>query len=358
MALTDLTDVEILQGSLSLLYVIICIIVGLKITFKYFEYKRKELLTLGITLILYGSPYYASGFSFVNYVLFDFPFDARLYLFLNLVFLPFGLITWFYSYFHLVSPRLKKKFLIPFSPILILLDIFIIILLIFDPAIIGTMAGTFDGNYTIFTLSFLIFLLGLVITISIMYFLHCQRSEDFEIKWRGRFLLIGMITFSLGIILDITPTNPIMIVLARLLLIMFAIEWYIGWLMPKSIAKRLIKGDIYVKGESKEKKAEFDEFMQLLKTKPESISEEEVIFHREKKICLVCKGKVGGFNTFICTHCDALYCQKCASLLSDLENQCWVCDTPFDESKPTNSFSKEKEEKDYKKNQHKNFREI
>jgi hypothetical protein len=349
MAITDLTEVEILQGSFSLLYVIICITVGLKITFKYFEYKRKELLTLGITLILYGSPYYASGFSFVNYVLFDFPFDARLYLFLNLVFLPFGLLTWIYSYFHLVSPRLKKKFLIPASPIFVLIDFFIIYLLILDPAIIGTMAGTFDGNYTIFTLSYLIFLLGSVFIISIMYFVHCQRSEDFEIKWRGRFLLIGMFTFSVGIILDITPTNPIMIVLARLMLIMFSIEWYIGWLMPKNIAKRLIKNDLKSKDESKEKMAEFDEFMQLLKTKPESISEEEVIFHREKKICLVCKGKVGGFNTFICTKCDALYCQNCATHLSDLENQCWVCDTPLDKSKPSRPYPKEKEEISIKK---------
>jgi len=36
----------------------------------------------------------------------------------------------------------------------------------------------------------------------------------------------------------------------------------------------------------------------------------------------------------VCPECDALYCIKCSNALSDLENACWVCETPFDESRP------------------------
>jgi hypothetical protein len=43
--------------------------------------------------------------------------------------------------------------------------------------------------------------------------------------------------------------------------------------------------------------------------KPPRITEEEVSVSKENKICLVCKGKVGGFN-FICTECGAFYCMK------------------------------------------------
>jgi hypothetical protein len=65
------------------------------------------------------------------------------------------------------------------------------------------------------------------------------------------------------------------------------------------------------------------------------ITEEEISISKEKKICLVCKGKLSGFNlAFICSGCDTLYCEKCARTLSTLENACWVCDIPFDESKP------------------------
>jgi len=80
----------------------------------------------------------------------------------------------------------------------------------------------------------------------------------------------------------------------------------------------------------------------LSRSKPLQISEEEVTFYKEKTICMVCKGKVEGFN-FICTDCKALYCAKCANALSNLDNVCWVCDVPIDNSKPSKPFKEEAE---------------
>lgn len=72
--------------------------------------------------------------------------------------------------------------------------------------------------------------------------------------------------------------------------------------------------------------------------RPDQITEEEVTYYREQKICLICKGNVGGFNTYICTNCEALYHHDCARTLSELENACWVCNQPIDKSKPTKPF--------------------
>ncbi|MCK4382842.1 MAG: tetratricopeptide repeat protein [Candidatus Lokiarchaeota archaeon] len=77
------------------------------------------------------------------------------------------------------------------------------------------------------------------------------------------------------------------------------------------------------------------------------ISEETVTVHKDKKVCLVCKGEALGF-TYICK-CDAIYCENCARALSDLENVCWVCNTPIDRSKPVKSFFLDKEEFELKK---------
>ena len=121
MGLIGLTEIEILQGSLSLLFVIINMIVGIKIISKYFKYKRKELITLGLTLIFIGSAYNASSFSFVNYVLFDVPFDFRLYLFLNIAFTPFGLICWLYSFFQIFSSLSMKKTILILSSVIVIL---------------------------------------------------------------------------------------------------------------------------------------------------------------------------------------------------------------------------------------------
>ena len=68
-------------------------------------------------------------------------------------------------------------------------------------------------------------------------------------------------------------------------------------------------------------------------TRPVDLTEEEITFHKEQKICLVCKGKISRLN-YVCPGCDALYCAKCSEVLSSLENACWVCETPFDETKP------------------------
>ncbi len=49
---------------------------------------------------------------------------------------------------------------------------------------------------------------------------------------------------------------------------------------------------------------------------------------------IVIKGNASGFNIFVCSECGVLYCLKCAKALNTLENLCWVCDTPFDKTKP------------------------
>ena len=78
-------------------------------------------------------------------------------------------------------------------------------------------------------------------------------------------------------------------------------------------------------------------------TRPLKVTEEDVMFHREQKICLVCKGKILR-SIYLCPECDALYCNKCSTALSTLENACWACNTPFDPLKPVKPY-KEVEER-------------
>jgi len=68
-------------------------------------------------------------------------------------------------------------------------------------------------------------------------------------------------------------------------------------------------------------------------TKPQKITEEEVSVSKERRICLVCKGKLAR-QMYICPYCGSFYCKKCSNTLTNLENACWVCNAPFDESKP------------------------
>ena len=79
-----------------------------------------------------------------------------------------------------------------------------------------------------------------------------------------------------------------------------------------------------------------------LSKKPAQITEEEVSISKEKQICLVCKGNVVKI-IYLCPECRTFYCIKCVDALTNQENACWVCSTPFDESKPVKPFKKEEQ---------------
>jgi len=77
------------------------------------------------------------------------------------------------------------------------------------------------------------------------------------------------------------------------------------------------------------------------------ITEDEVMIHKEKKICLVCRGEVLRF-TYICD-CGVIYCGNCAQALTDLENVCWSCEIPIDYSKPVKQIEEEPREINFDK---------
>lgn len=78
--------------------------------------------------------------------------------------------------------------------------------------------------------------------------------------------------------------------------------------------------------------------------RPSFISEEEISISKEKKICLVCKGKLSRYNIYLCPKCDTFYCEKCANTLAKLENACWYCNMAFDPLRPQ-TIKKEEPEK-------------
>ena len=113
-----------------------------------------------------------------------------------------------------------------------------------------------------------------------------------------------------------------------------------GWAEITVIPERVVSFD-FAKDEKHLNAVAYSSF--VLYTRPNRITEEEVISHIEKKICLVCKKKILKF-TFICPKCEIFYCMNCGQALANLENVCWVCNTPIDESKPSKPFDIEEDE--------------
>ncbi len=151
----------------------------------------------------------------------------------------------------------------------------------------------------------------------------------------GYFLFLGFpiirsLLWYIGLLIPVTYT--------RIGMVSSFIFFYIG-LKEEPVSKRKVN--------KLQKEIKIEESLFRLYERPSFITEEEVVLHKERNICLVCKNKVSRIS-YICPKCNALYCNNCSEKLSELENMCWVCNEPFDEKKPTRKFQTLKKD-DYKK---------
>ena len=164
-------------------------------------------------------------------------------------------------------------------------------------------------------------------------FLHKGIQAKGVLKKKYIYISLGIFFYMIFILIEGTGFFVNGLFFVRIGLFFSVLFWYLGLREePAEKVKLKVKKEIKVE----------NGLIRLTK-RPNQITEEEVSISKEKKICLVCKGNVGGFS-FICNECGTFYCQNCANSLINLENACWVCNTPFDKSKPSKPYIKEEDE--------------
>lgn len=184
------------------------------------------------------------------------------------------------------------------------------------------------------------FTLFLVLTELIFFgfgFLYKGVKSSGIVRKKFYYLSLGffVIVFS-GFLDSFIGYLEIGIIFGRLLVGISIFLWYKG-LRVESLIPELLSPPTKAYPKLKLSLLEILSYSRLL-----NVCETEISVTEEKLVCLVCKKKVEGFsNVFICKKCKVLYCEKCVRLLSDLENTCWVCNSPFDASKPIKSNIKE-----------------
>jgi len=244
MGIEELSELDILHGIFTTIFVVISLLVGLRILLKYFEHKRTELVAVGIAWMGISTPWIGNSLSFLLYVLAGYKLQLFPYLFMENAFIPLAILCWIYAFSMLVYPRLVKKMTVIIGVICLVYEIFLIAALIINPEIIGTLEGRFDTSHTIIPNVFRVFGIFIVLITGTIFARKSMMAEDPSVQWKGRFMLIAMISFAIGAFLDAILTfTPLELVLVRLLLISSSIEYYLGFFLPDSIANRLIKKD-------------------------------------------------------------------------------------------------------------------
>ncbi|MFX1463942.1 MAG: hypothetical protein ACFFBF_13000, partial [Promethearchaeota archaeon] len=209
----SLSPLDILNGILGLLVVIVSFILGLIVLSKYFKNKNKNFILLGVNLIFLASGWYGTSTSFfIALIRGNEGLALEMILLLNFIPLPIGLICWCGFYTNILMKEKQKLFLL----IMVVITVFFYSVFLFvvftdvsQAAIKISPVDTTAGGNRFLSIYIIIFIIVLLIT-GIHFSLRTMKYEDIEMKTKGKFLLFAFPSFAIGGLLDSTlPSNEI-----------------------------------------------------------------------------------------------------------------------------------------------------
>jgi len=238
----SLSPLDTLNGIFSLIFVAISLLVGFIILSRFFKYKEKIYLLVSITWILISEPWWPSTVSFLIALINSVGLPPEIYFLIGNIFVPFAIVMWLLAFTEFLYSEKRKLILSIFAIIGIIFEILFFIFLFLNPALIGELNGPVDVNYKSFIMVFLISFLSIVVITGFLFANLSLKSKDPEVKLKGKLLIIAYIAFSVGALLDASvPFNEPIIIFIRLILILSAICWYGGFILPKWMKKFLLR---------------------------------------------------------------------------------------------------------------------
>jgi hypothetical protein len=242
--LAQLSGFEIFYGSFTFVSVIISTILGLFIMLRYRKYKQVDLLLVGITWILLASPYWSDAIQFITVMLFSTEISPPLYFFLANAFIAPMHITWIYILTNYLFKRHQKKLTMLFGIEAVIFELAFLIIFIVNPLLIGDQISTFVVEWALWIQIYLLFSIILFLITGFLFARASLKTEDPEIKLKGKFLIVAFLTFTIGTIIDVIGaggSTEIIIFLARTFVIISSICFYIGFTLPKFIKDIFLK---------------------------------------------------------------------------------------------------------------------
>ncbi|MFX0041727.1 MAG: hypothetical protein ACFE8L_02340 [Candidatus Hodarchaeota archaeon] len=238
------SPLESFYGAFTFASVVISTILGMFIALKFIKYKKVELLLVGITWILLASPYWSDATQFMIVMIFGKQLNSPLYFFLANAFIAPIHIIWGLAFTNFLYKRQQKKLMTFFVSEAALFEIFFLAIFFLDPYLIGDQKSAFVVEWVIWVQIYLLFSIALFLVTGFLFARTSLKTDDSEIKLKGKFLLIAFISFTVGTVIDVigaeSPTE-ITILLARIFVIISSLCFYIGFTLPRFIKELFIK---------------------------------------------------------------------------------------------------------------------
>lgn len=237
-----LSSADILNGVFSIIFVSVSLIVGIIILTRFFKYKERIYFLVGITWVLIASPWWPSSISFLVALSNGIGITPEAYFLTGNLFAPFAIIVWLLAFTEFLYTNKRKLILLAFSIFGLIFEILFLTFLFLDTNLIGVLNPPVDVNYKSFIMIFLIAFLTIMVVTGFLFANLSLKSDDPEVKLKGKLLIVAYITFSIGALLDSSiPLEEALIIITRLILILSAFCWYAGFIMPKWMKKYLLR---------------------------------------------------------------------------------------------------------------------
>lgn len=240
-----LEPIQFVNGIFSLFFALISILIGLKIISKFPKSKNRTILLIGLVWLGIVSSWYASSSSFLVALIADnngFMSMPHLYFIIGVVPLPITAFIWLIAFTDLLYKNKQKTILLIFGIIGVVFEIVFFSLLVIDSTLVGEVYSPVDADYELFVTIYQIFLVFLVLITGLLFARESLKSGDPVIQLKGKLLVTAFLSFVIGSVLEIiSGISIILLIVARLILITSAIEFYGGFMLPRWMEKFFLK---------------------------------------------------------------------------------------------------------------------
>ncbi|TFF99988.1 MAG: hypothetical protein EU541_03535 [Promethearchaeota archaeon] len=203
-------------------------------------------MKIGLIWFLIATPWLHGALTFIL-ILFNIEFSEFIRFIILYSFIPLAAFLWMDVFTNFLYQDKKKILLTIFGLLGLICEcLFFAFLFIDQKILIGDFAYEqgiyFSAKYSNFIrITMPIFLAASFVTFMI-FATNTLKATDLKVRLKSKFLIIAFITFTICSVLDmlaIFSSNPISVVIIRILLMLSSILFYFGWFLPDFIVKMI-----------------------------------------------------------------------------------------------------------------------
>lgn len=247
--------IENLPAFFSLIIVTVSIVIGVKIIQKFFKYRDRTFIFVGIAWIGLISPWVPDVIRLIVIIM-EIPASKDSMILIYFIFivtiLPISFLFWLTAITNLMEMQNPKQtFILVFTLVMVIIFEFIFVyLFLTDLSMIGTFRGAqsreWDFKFIFVEWSllvnlFLLICVAVFLISGIIFALKTLMANKREVKLKGKLLLIGFISTSIGATIEVMLTTIVFDIFARSILAISSIIFYMGFILPERVKNYFLK---------------------------------------------------------------------------------------------------------------------